>query len=291
MTKIADLIKLCRPHQWTKNVFCLAGLVLSKVPVDIHAIVSVALVVGAFCLLSSAVYVLNDIVDVERDRAHPKKKNRPIASGRVSAKQAATLFVALLLVSLSFAATLPVSVIVCLLLYLMLNVAYSLRLKHVAVLDVFCISLGFLLRLSAGVYVIGDIPTTWIMLCGFFLTLFIGFAKRRTELAVTADILEQRPVLDYYSVDYLDFLVSASSTMAIVSYAVFTTTGGRDPILTLTVLPVVYAVFHYKRTMMIGGGSEEPDRILLRDRAIWICVILWLAIFFAASHFQPEIFR
>jgi 4-hydroxybenzoate polyprenyltransferase len=290
---VSNLFRLCRPHHWSKNAFCFAGPLFSTQAVSPDSWALVGLVFVGFCLAASSAYVLNDLADAKADRANPLKATRPIASGSVPKSVAVALLVALLGMTVAVTTRLPAQSAAAIGAYLLVNLAYSLWLKHLAILDVFCISAGFLLRLAAGVYAIGDTPTAWIVLCTLFVTLFLGFAKRRSELALLGRSSDgaTRRVLTAYSVEYLDFLVSATSTMTIVTYALFTTSGGRDPTMVLTVFPVVYAVFHYKRTMMLGSGTDSPDRFVLRDPVVWACVVVWLLAFLAIDDLRPGLLR
>jgi 4-hydroxybenzoate polyprenyltransferase len=170
--------------------------------------------------------------------------------------------------------------VTCLAAYGALNVAYSWRWKHVPVLDVCCIAFGYVLRVLAGVLVLGDVPTSWILLCTFFLALFLGFTKRRAELVdPERGAGEQRPVLDAYDRPFLDSLVDSSATMAVMTYALFTATSGKNPSLIVTVPVVYYAIVHYRRVAQHSGFGQEPDRILLRDHTLQVCIALWLALF------------
>ena len=198
-SRASALLRLLRPRQMTKNVFCLAGVVFGpgRITEGRAWLLGLATVV-CFSLTSSAVYVLNDILDRERDRLHPRKRFRPIASGQVTIAAAATVAVVLALAALGIAAWLNAAVVLCVVLYFANNVSYSLGLKHQVLFDVLCISFGFILRLLAGIYAVADIPTTWITLCTFFLSTFLGTAKHRAELFrlnTAEDETHQRPVL------------------------------------------------------------------------------------------------
>ena len=182
---------------------------------------------------------------------------------------------------------------VCLVLYLVNNVMYSVWLKHQPLLDVLCIALGFCLRLCSGVYALGDLPTSWILLCTFFLAVFLGFAKRRVELAgIETNSLSrgdrgenpQRPVLTKYSVQLIDSLLNSAAAMAVMSYALFTTTSGKSTSLVVTVPFVFYAVMHYKRMVILLNSGEEPDRVLLRDKPLQCIIVLWLTSYLALTY-------
>jgi len=181
----------------------------------------------AFCAIASSVYVMNDILDAEADRQHPTKKNRPIASGAVSLRKGWWLSAGLALLALAFSALVSLWVLAYVLVYALLNVGYSLQWKHVPVMDVFIISAGFMLRILAGTVGLGIAPSSWLLLCGLMLTLFLGFAKRRAELLLLesrgkADNTTTRRVLDDYSPAVLDQFIGVTAACAILSYGLFT---------------------------------------------------------------------
>lgn len=295
---IFSLARLLRPHQWTKNGVCLAGVIFGGRFDDPRCWLLAAATILVFCLVSSAVYIWNDIQDRERDRDHPRKCDRPIASGAVSVPLAALFSLFLAGTSLGGGFLLGPAVLTCVCLYLANNVCYTLWFKHFALLDVLCITLGFILRLLAGVYVLGDLPNAWIVLCSFFLSAFLGFSKRRAELmAMESGNQEseakrrQRPVLAEYSVDYLDFLLSSSATMTIMSYALFATTSGKNPSLIVTLPIVYYAVMHYKRLVMVSQIGEEPERILFEDWRIIVSILSWLVLYLFIWRWEIHIIR
>ena len=289
---IRSLWDLVRPHQWTKNGICFAGVIFSGRFTEGLAVMSACAACVVFCAASSAVYVLNDILDRGRDRRHPRKCLRPIASGAVPIPLAAGLGLVLASAGMAGAWCLGRMAFVCLLLYLVNNVAYSVRLKHLALFDVLCITFGFVLRLAAGTYAVGELPTTWIVLCSFSLAAFLGFAKRRAELsALQPEERMQRPVLSKYSLQYLDSLIGSSANMAVMSYALFTTASGKNPSLILTLPIVYYAIMHYKRLVMLADSGEEPDVILLKNRRIHVCIALWLASYLVIWKGDLHIFR
>lgn len=290
---IPAALRLIRPQQWTKNAFCLAGLFFSGRFLDSGAILNAAIVFATFCAASSVVYVGNDLKDVERDRAHPRKRLRPLPSGAVS-KGAATIIMVLLLAAVVFGALATnARTGACLGLYLAINAVYTLSWKHEPILDVTCIASGFVLRLLAGVFAIGELPTTWITLCTLFLALFLGFAKRRAELAAqhNGGDSTQRPVLRRYSILLLDSLLNSTATMAVMSYALFTVLSNKDSTLVATVPFVVYGVMHYKFVVMAGDSAEEPDRMLLNDRRLQLCIAGWLVVYLAVVMLKPGLFR
>lgn len=291
-TRLLGLVRLMRPHQWTKNGLCLAGAIFSGRLFDLSAMELGAATAIIFSLGSSSIYVLNDILDRQRDRLHPKKRLRPVAAGLVSVPIAAGLAAGLAVAAMVGGWWLGGASLGCLLLYLGNNLAYSTRLKHLPLFDVLSIAMGFVLRLLAGVYVLDVLPTAWIVLCTFFLAVFLGFAKRRAELrSLASGASVQRPVLSSYSVPYLDNLLNGAAVSTILCYALFTVTSGKNPTLVVTLPIVYYAILHYKRLVMVDDSGEEPDRLLLRDRGIALSVVLWLALYLAMTHCDIVLFR
>lgn len=295
IAKIAPYARLLRPKQWSKNSFCLAGVLFTDHYFNLSSDLAALATAGVFCAASSAQYVFNDIIDCDRDRNHPSKCRRPIASGEASVPVAIALGLTLTLLALVGAALLHPAVLTCVALQSINNILYSYRFKHEPIFDVISIAIGFVIRLMAGVYVIGEIPTTWIVLCTFFLALFLGFGKRRGELArvekdETIAPESQRPVLDHYTVGYLDFLVNATGVMALICYALSTTTG-ENPTLVLTVPVVFYAIMHYKRMVMVSQSGEEPEEIVLRDASLQWSVAIWLVSYLAILHTDLRLLR
>lgn len=292
MSDLPPLLRLLRPQQWTKNLAAFAGVIFGGRITEPGSILLDLLVAIVFTAASAATYVFNDLRDVEYDRQHPVRRNRPLASGEVDPATAKRLALTLAAGALLAALLLGKATLLCLLLYLAINVAYSSGLKHVPLLDVCCIAMGYVLRVLAGIYVLGDMPTAWITLCTFFLALFLGFSKRRSEL-VTATVPHEdsRPVLRGYQRDMLDTLLNGSAIMAVMSYAMFTATSGKSPTLIVTVPIVYYAIMHYTRLVLQEDRGEEPDQILLRDRTIQVSIVLWLVCFVVIFYGHLTLFR
>lgn len=197
MRAIIDYTKLMRPHHWVKNGFVAVPLFLSPQLVGVDALVAMLIGVFAFCLISSAVYVLNDIADCASDRLHPVKCSRPLAAGRVSLPASWLLFGVLIVASGALAAMLPMGFAACLAAYLALNLLYSFRLKRIAILDIMSIALGFVLRVLAGIELIGSNPTVWIILITWLLALFLALAKRRDDIVRQMDALHRKSLAGY----------------------------------------------------------------------------------------------
>ena len=281
------LVKLLRPHQWLKNGFVFAGLMFSQSWSDAATFQAVLLAFAAFCCVSSAVYVLNDWVDRKLDAQHPTKRFRPFASGAVSATTGLSL--ALLMLALGLSLAWGNQMLMGLLAtYLLLNLAYSLRLKTVPVVDVFIIAAGFILRLLAGTLAVGIAPSHWLLLTGMFVALFLGFAKRKAETFHAADI--QRAVLAHYPPALLDTFMAITMTAMLMSYSLFAISpesqfrhGER---LIYTVPLVIFGMLRYSYQVHRGRG-EDVARELLRDPWMVLTGICWGG-FFVLSRFWNQ---
>lgn len=291
------LLKLIRPHQWTKNVFCFAGVVFGGRLAEPDAHLKALGVFACFCAVSSATYVFNDIRDRELDKEHPKKKNRPIASGKVSVPTAAVVCVLLLVAGLLGAYQLGLdssdSVLICLLTYLSINFAYCVDLKHRAIVDVNCIASGFVLRVLSGIYLLGDKPTVWIVLCTFTLALLLALAKRRGELESIQQGSgeEQRPVLWSYTLPFLDTLINSAATVSVVAYSLFTVLGGKNPALCITIPIVYYGIMRYKFLAIVKRRTEEPEKVMLKDKGMLFSLVTWVITYLVIERSGLDLFR
>jgi 4-hydroxybenzoate polyprenyltransferase len=239
---------------------------------------------AAFCLAASAVYVFNDVADRERDRLHPKKKDRPIASGAVPVPGALILAAVLFPAAVAVSGILGLPSVLILLAYVGLNVAYSLLLKNQTFVDVMMIATGFLLRVVAGAIAISVELTSWMLLTTFFLSLFLGFGKRRKE--VTEGSTGHRAVFQDYSVELLNSLIIISASLTIITYSLYVVTSktmialGRDKFIA-TIPFVVFGVFRYLFLIYGRNNGGDPAEVLLRDKVIIIDIILWVCLVFA----------
>ena len=287
MKKIKYLLKLLRPHQYIKNTFVLAGVLFSR-QWDIYTLLQAAWAFCAFSLSASAVYILNDLSDIEADRAHPKKRYRPLPSGKVSItvarKLAIILFLATFIPTLLLKDWILVSIMLT---YIVMNIAYSLCLKHIVLLDVFVISMGFMLRLLAGTWGIGIAPSEWLLLCGMMLTLFLGFCKRTSELlqsAMADDTFAEksRRVLTEYNTAMLEQFTSITAACAIISFGLYTvsdqtirTQGTSNLIYTLPL--VIYGIFRYLFLLHRHGKGTDTAKDLFTDRHLLLTGSCWVA--------------
>jgi 4-hydroxybenzoate polyprenyltransferase len=282
--RLPPWLRLLRPHQWLKNGFVLVGLLFAHAWNDADLVLKALAATAAFCLLSSSVYVFNDLIDREQDRLHPQKRHRPLASGVIGVPFAIALLIACLLLSMDIVFRFIGQAEWVFIAYLCVNIAYTLKLKHVVILDVFLISAGFMLRLLAGTLALGIEPSQWLLLCGLMLTLFLGFAKRRAELnAMRTDegaAKAHRRVLEDYTPHLLDQLITITVAATVLSYSLYTVSddtealhGGR---LWLTVPFVLYGMFRYLYLLHRRGGGGDAAEAVLHDRHLLMAVIGWL---------------
>ncbi len=298
------LLRSLRPRQWTKNLVVFAGLVFSgkafggEAAAGPSPAVVAAIAFLAFCAASSAVYLLNDLLDRERDRLHPVKRLRPIASGQVAPATAGGLAAVLAAASLaaSFFLARPAAGPVAA--YLALQLAYSLRLKHVVLLDVFCIATGFLLRVLAGVWAIGVPLSPWLVACSVQLALFLALCKRKAELVALADETPaQRPLLAEYDGPGLDVMVAIVASATVVTYGLYTLLPGAllsldvpiesqagRPGMVWTFPFVLYGVLRYLHLVFHQERGERPEKLLMEDRPLMIAILGYVAVIAAVLY-------
>jgi 4-hydroxybenzoate polyprenyltransferase len=271
------LVETMRPKQWIKNLFVFAGLAFAGKVTDIGDVGIAVAVFAAFCLVSGATYLLNDVRDAEADRHNPRTASRPIARGDLSPRTALVTAAIIACVALGGVALVNWQTLAVLGGFVLLQVAYSNGLKHVLFVDVMAISAGFVLRAAAGGLAI-DVPiSSWLLLCTGLLAIFLGFTKRRAEaVALGGTAQPRRAVLDHYSVGLLDELIAVVTPSTVVVYAIYAVTGAHTHWMLLTLPFVLYGVF---RVLFLihhhGGMTEEPAVIVYRDRPLLACVVLW----------------
>lgn len=284
-----SVLRLLRPHQWVKNGFVLIGVLFGHAAGDPDVLVAAFEAAAAFCLASSAVYAFNDCHDAARDREHPQKRDRPVANFELTERAALRISALLAIAGLALGLVAGWRVAAIILAYLAVNVAYTLRLKHVPVLEVALIASGFMLRILAGTLGVGLEPSGWLLACGGLLTLFLGFAKRRAEIAaLDADAAQHREVLGAYGVGFLDGIMTLCAGAMVVLYALYTIaeetvilhgTGG----LVLTVPFVLVGTVRMLMSVREGLGAD-PSRQLLRDPVLagsaagWLVSVLWFTV-------------
>jgi 4-hydroxybenzoate polyprenyltransferase len=271
-----------RPQQWIKNFFVFAALIFAKklfYPEKVAAAIAGFII---FCLISSSVYVINDIYDADEDNVHPVKKNRPVASGKLKLSTAVMTAIVLILISLlwSFLESPWFSLII--LAYFLLNLAYSMLLKHKVVIDIIIVALCFVLRVIGGAVIIDVSTSNWLILCTLFISLFIGFSKRRNEIIILEDDANRhRKVLEEYSPAFLDQMISVVSALTIMSYALYTvspetvTKFGTGNLI-YTVPFVIYGIFRYFYLVYKKELGGSPTRIMYTDRPLIAAVFIWM---------------
>lgn len=271
-------LALARPKQWTKNGFVLAGVVFSGTALQASSVASALLTFMAFCALSGAVYAANDVLDVKEDRLHPLKRSRPVASGEISARSAVVYAALLALAGLGLCFVVDVAVGAAGLGYLLLQAVYTPILKHMAILDVMSISAGFVIRALAGVAAVDSPVSPWLIVCTGLLTLFLGFSKRRHELATLGGgAAGHRRNLRDYSVPMLDEMMNIMISATIIAYVLYTFTVYDDVYMMSSIPFVIYGVFRYMLLVHRDGG-DNPDVLLIRDRPLQVTLLLWLAV-------------
>ena len=275
-----DALASLRPRQWTKNVLVFAALVFSGHAFNPGDVARTAAAFCLFCLLSGAVYVLNDIVDIEKDRAHPVKRNRPLPSGRLSVRAAWVLVILFGPGILAVAAFFDPRFACAAFIYFSLQISYSLALKNIVILDVFVISFGFVLRVVAGALPIGVVISNWILICTMLLALFLALSKRRHEIILLEDRADaHRLILREYTPYLLDQMIGVVTSATLVAYMVFTLTTETiakfGPHMVLTVPFVLYGIFRYLYLVHTKKSGGMPEETLLADLPLQIDILAY----------------
>ena len=280
-------IKMIRPHQYIKNMLVFFPLFFAKKITDVTLLQSAAMAFIAFCFAASTIYIFNDIRDVEKDKVHPKKKHRPIASGKISLKTAVITDIVFLVIALAFAFFTGLRMGCIIVIYLLINLFYSLGMKNIAILDIFAVSTGFLLRLLSGTEygaVAGILPSHWIIIMTFLLSLFLAIAKRRDDLVLAESGLDVRKSISGYSLEFINGVMSIMSAVIIVSYLLYT----LDPAVQAhygsknvyaTTFFVLLGLFRYMQITFVEKKSGSPTEIVYKDRFLQISILAWILSF------------
>lgn len=275
-----------RPKQAIKNFFVFVGIIFSGNLLNTQMLLKVTGSFIIFCLLSGAVYLINDIADLEKDRNHPRKKNRPLAAGLISARGSAVLAGVIVTVSLASAFLLSPALGIISAAYFCLMVLYSFYLKSIIILDIFTIALGFVLRVMAGTEVIQVYLSPWAVMCTFFLALFLALGKRRNEKIVLGEnATSHRLSLETYSLALIDQMISVVTTSTVVSYFLYTFRSGQHLSSMITVPFVLFGLFRYLYLVYSENSGGSPEEIVIHDRPLQIAVLLWIAASFANLYF------
>ncbi len=281
-SKLRAGVLLLRPLQWVKNSFLFAPLIFSKHLFEEGYFFTELLAVAAFCLLSSSVYALNDIADRQADRDHPIKKNRPVASGILSASQAALIASVVFALAVVVSANLSLKFQLAAGLYFVLNIGYSFWLKQVMLVDIFVIAAGFMLRVLAGAFAIDVKVSHWLVLCTLFVSLFLAASKRRGEILLihNATGSSSRPVLKEYDIAFLDQILTVVASGMAISYALYTVADrtvrifGSENLIFTTVF-VLFGIFRYLYVMRRTKVEDNPTFLLLRDPIMLLNITAW----------------
>jgi 4-hydroxybenzoate polyprenyltransferase len=289
---MTDLLRALRPYQWSKNSLVFAALLFAQRFGDPDKVLLALAAFVIFCAASSSSYLLNDIADRERDRQHPDKSQRPIASGRVSVGTAATVAVILAAAAVGGAWAVNARLAAVIVAYLVLQLGYNAALKHIAIVDALCVATGFLLRAVAGAEAVDEPMSSWFLLCTTFGAVFISFAKRRHEYStLTEDAERHRASLSGYSIELLDQFLAISAAATLLSYALYTTDpetvekfGHNRLILTLPF--VIYGLFHYLALVRRNEATGDPSMAFLRDKRLMLTVGLWALVVVILLYFR-----
>lgn len=290
--RVRGMLRTMRPQQWVKNTFVLAPVVFAKHLTDPVTLRSAGLAFGVFCLLAGAVYTLNDLVDAGADRVHPVKRFRPIASGRVPVPAAKALFVGLVIAALAGALLLPLAFAATAVGYFALNLAYSFGLKKIAYVDVGCIASGFVLRVLAGGFATHTPISGFMIACTALLALFLGFGKRRHELA-SENASKQRAALSAYSPRALDIALALTGLSAVGTYVAYTLHPTTEALFDSGSLwmTAIHPLFGVVRFLQLVGGrpkAESPTQEMLRDSPFVLNLVLWVVeVVFLVYHLRP----
>ncbi|WP_028123110.1 decaprenyl-phosphate phosphoribosyltransferase [Epilithonimonas tenax] len=292
-----NYLKLIRVEQWVKNLFVFAPLFFSGNITNPHLVYQSIFAFLVFSFTASSIYIINDYFDIESDKKHPEKKNRPLASGVVSKRSAVLLFAFLILLAIASIFTgnyifqtnfWKFGVIIAF--YFVMNLFYTFKLKQVAIVDICIIAIGFVLRVLAGGYVTGIIVTNWAILLTFVLALVLAIGKRRGELINAQVSGKTRKALDGYNVQFADIALSISCTLAIICYLMFTLSpevqARFHPRVFYTVIFVVFAFLRYLQQTLVYNKTESPTKIVYKDRYIQVTIVLWVIVFLLQIYFK-----
>lgn len=293
-------LKLLRVEQWVKNLFVFVPLFFSGNVKNLDLLSKSIFAFIIFSLAAGVVYILNDYNDIEADQKHPEKKRRPLASGAVSKKTAISILIGLIIVDLAlilfaqYYFNTPIwKFAFIIVFYFVMNLAYTFRLKHVPIIDIFIIAIGFVLRVQAGGYITGIFISQWATLLTFVLALVLAIGKRRGELINAQISGKTRKSLDGYNVQFADIALSISVTLAIVCYLMFTLSPEvqlkSHSSIFYTVIFVVFAFLRYLQQTLVYNRTESPTKILYRDRYIQITLVMWVISFLILIYFKESI--
>jgi 4-hydroxybenzoate polyprenyltransferase len=276
------VVQSMRPVQWTKNLFVFAALIFAQKIFTMPLLLKTTGAFLCFCVISGAFYIFNDLRDREEDRRHPKKSNRPIAKGEIGASEALVLFAVLAAAGLTAAFFLQRGYFWALVVYFFLQIAYSLKLKQVVILDIFVIAAGFVIRVVAGGLVIAVPISSWLLICTTLLALLLSMGKRRHELVLLEDkAIEHRPILKEYSAYLLDQMIAVVTASTLIAYCLYTISDETvekfgTSHLVWTAPFVLYGIFRYLYLVHLKGKGGSPEEIIIQDKPMLLNIVLWI---------------
>ncbi len=295
MEKMKSFVLLLRPQQWLKNLFIFLPLFFGQQLTDFAAFKSCLIAFVSYSLMASSIYCFNDIFDREADRLHPKKRLRPIASGAVSVVEGYGLMALMVLLSIAVAHLLPEDsrwgMLAVLAFYFLMNIAYCVRLKQIALVDVFLIATGFVLRILVGGIVSGVVLSHWIVLMTFLLALFLAFAKRRDDVVLYEDTGRKvRRNVNRYNLQFMNQAISLVASVTLVCYIMYTVSDEvvrrmGSPLLYVTSIFVLAGIIRYLQLTIVDVKSGSPTRVLMKDRFVQCCIVGWILVFILILYF------
>ena len=271
------LLKLMRPKQWIKNFFVFAAIIFSGNFLNTSLLNSNLLTFALFCLTSSSIYIINDIVDIEKDRAHPTKKLRPLPSGNITVSASlvccAIIVATVAVISYKY---LDIRITGIYMLYFVVNILYSFILKHIVIIDVMTITLGFVLRVASGGYATGVQVSTWLFLCTILLSLFLALNKRKSEIITLKEgSVSHRKILEEYSVSSIDKMLTTVTPSILMAYCLYTFSSTQSRTMMLTIPFVLYGVFRYEYLIDKENAGGKPEDVFTKDIPFLINILLW----------------
>jgi decaprenyl-phosphate phosphoribosyltransferase len=282
--RILETIRLIRPKQYIKNLFVIAPIFFSGLILDFELLIRCLLAFVLFSVAASSIYILNDIMDINEDKRHPEKKNRPIASGAISIKIAKIYFLVFMVMALLGSYYVSTNLTLVLGCYILINILYSLKLKNYSIVDISLIAIGFVLRIFAGSAIIKTMPSMWIILMTFLLALFLALAKRRDDILLSSKGLEVRKNIQGYNLQFVNSGMNIMAGVVIVSYILYTVSAeealeiGSD-YLYLTVFFVIMGILRYLQIAFVESNSGSPTKLLWHDRFLQFVILIWLLSF------------
>ncbi|WP_171779443.1 MULTISPECIES: decaprenyl-phosphate phosphoribosyltransferase [Clostridium] len=273
---VKAMIALMRPKQWTKNVFVFAAIIFSRRFTNTNLLLNNLIIFLVFCFTSSSVYIFNDIIDADKDRQHPDKKNRPIASGKVTKTHGIILDIVILLSLSIITYRIDIKILAVILIYVVMNIFYSFKLKNVVIIDVMIITAGFVLRVESGSIISKVELSPWLILCTILLSLFLALNKRKGEIiALKEKSTTTRKILKEYSIDLIDKMLTIVTPSILIAYCLYSFSSVQGKSMMITIPFVLYGIFRYQYLMEKENAGAKPEDVFIKDKPFLINVICW----------------